>query len=125
MTSTDGDLVPIGEGKPHPRAYGAFPRKLRLYVRERGIIDWPSAIRSMTHLSAMVFGLKDRGQLRAGAWADILVFDPARVRDVATYADPHHLSEGMDVVVVNGVVVRDEGRFTRALPGRVVSPERR
>jgi N-acyl-D-amino-acid deacylase len=68
--------------------------------------------------------LKDRGQLRVGAWADILVFDPARVRDVATYADPHHLSEGIDVVVVNGVLVRDEGRFTRALPGRVVSPER-
>jgi N-acyl-D-amino-acid deacylase len=125
MTSTDGDLVPMGEGKPHPRAYGAFPRKLRLYVRERGVIDWPSAIRSMTHLPAMVFGLKDRGQLRVGAWADILVFDPARVRDVATYADPHHLSEGMEVVVVNGVLVRDEGRFTRAFPGRVVSPERR
>ena len=125
MTSTDGDLVPMGEGKPHPRAYGAFTRKLRLYVRDRGIIDWPFAIRSMTHLPAMVFGLKDRGQLRVGAWADIVVFDPARVTDVATYADPHHLSAGMDIVVVNGVVVRDEGRFTGALPGRVVSPERR
>ena len=125
MTSTDGDLVPMGEGKPHPRAYGAFPRKLRVYVRERAVVDWPFAIRSMTHLPAMVFGMKDRGQVRAGAWADLLIFDPARVADKATYADPHRLSEGIDTVVVNGVVVRDEGRFTRALPGRVVSPERR
>jgi N-acyl-D-amino-acid deacylase len=125
MTSTDGDLVPLGEGKPHPRAYGAFPRKLRLYVRERAVIDWPFAVRSMTHLPATVFGLKDRGQLRVGAWADVLVFDPERVVDRATYADPHHLSEGIDTVLVNGVLVREEGRFTRALPGNVVSPERR
>jgi N-acyl-D-amino-acid deacylase len=125
MTSTDGDLVPMGEGKPHPRAYGAFPRKLRLYVRERGVIDWPFAIRSMTHLPAMVFGVKDRGQLRVGAWADILVFDPARVTDKATYADPHHLSEGIDTILVNGVLVRDEGTFTGALPGRFITPERR
>jgi N-acyl-D-aspartate/D-glutamate deacylase len=125
MTSTDGDLVPMDEGKPHPRAYGAFPRKLRLYVRERAVIDWPFAVRSMTHLPAVVFGLKDRGQLRVGAWADVLVFDPERVADRATYSDPHHLSEGIDTVLVNGVVVRDEGRFTRALPGTIVSPERR
>ena len=125
MTSTDGDLVPMGEGKPHPRAYGAFPRKLRLYVRERAVIDWPFAIRSMTHLPAMVFGLKDRGQLRVGAWADILVFDPARVVDRATYADPHHLSEGVDTILVNGVLVRDDGTFTGALPGKFVWPERR
>jgi N-acyl-D-amino-acid deacylase len=124
MTSTDGDLVAMGEGKPHPRAYGAFPRKLRLYVRERAIVEWPFAIRSMTHLPAMVFGLKDRGQLRVGAWADLLMFDPARISDKATYADPHQLSDGIDLVLVNGVVVRDEGRFTRALPGRFVSPER-
>ena len=125
MTSTDGDLVPMDEGKPHPRAYGAFPRKLRLYVRERAVVEWPFAIRSMTHLPAMVFGVKDRGQLRPGAWADLVVFDPARITDKATYADPHQLSEGIDFVVVNGVVVRDEGRFTRELPGRFVSPDRR
>jgi N-acyl-D-amino-acid deacylase len=124
MTSTDGDLVPMGEGKPHPRAYGAFPRKLRLYVRERGVVDWPFAIRSMTHLPAMVFGVKDRGQLRVGAWADIVVFDPARVVDTATYADPHHLSEGIDTILVNGVLVRDEGTFTGALAGKFITPER-
>lgn len=125
MTSTDGDLVPMGEGKPHPRAYGAFPRKLRLYVRERGVLDWPFAIRSMTHLPAVVFGLKDRGQLRVGAWADILIFDPERIRDTATYQDPHQLSEGVDTIVVNGTIVRDEGTFTQTLAGRVVVPERR
>lgn len=125
MTSTDGDLVPMGEGKPHPRAYGAFPRKLRVYVRERGIIDWPFAIRSMTHLPAAVFGLKDRGQLRVGAWADILIFDPARIADKATYQEPHQLSEGVDTIIVNGKIARDEGAFTRVLAGRVLSPERR
>lgn len=125
MTSTDGDLVPMGEGKPHPRAYGAFARKLRLYVRERNVVDWPFAIRSMTHLPAVVFGLKDRGQLRVGAWADVLVFDPEKVRDKATYENPHQLSEGIDTIIVNGKIVRDEGTFTATLAGRVVSPERR
>lgn len=125
MTCTDGDLVAMGVGKPHPRAYGAFPRKLRLYVRERGVIDWPSAIRSMTSLPAAVFGMKDRGVLREGAWADILVFDPQAIRDAATYEQPHQLAEGIRDVVVNGVLVRQGGRFTGKLPGRIVVPERR
>jgi N-acyl-D-aspartate/D-glutamate deacylase len=125
MTSTDGDLVPLGLGKPHPRAYGAFPRKIRLYVQERGVIDLPFAIRSMTSLPAAVFGLKDRGTIREGAFADVLVFDPADVRDLATYQDPHQLAEGMAYVVVNGEVVRDAHRFTDRLAGRVVTPERR
>jgi N-acyl-D-aspartate/D-glutamate deacylase len=124
MTSTDGDLVPLGRGKPHPRAYGAFPRKLRLYVRERGVIDLPFAIRSMTSLPAQVLGMKDRGQIRAGAFADIVMFDPARVNDAATYQEPHQLAEGMMHIIVNGVLVREGGTFTSALPGRVLSPER-
>jgi N-acyl-D-amino-acid deacylase len=124
MTSTDGDLVPLGQGKPHPRAYGAFPRKLRRYVRERGVIDLPFAIRSMTSLPAQVFGLKDRGQIRAGAFADLLVFDPAKVHDTATYQDPHHLAEGMTHIVINGVLVRENGAPTNALPGRVLRLER-
>lgn len=124
MTSTDGDLVPLGEGKPHPRAYGAFPRKLRLYVRERGVVDLPFALRSMTSLPAQVFGMKDRGQIRAGAYADIVLFDPAAVRDTATYEDPHQIAAGITHIIVNGVVVREHGRFTEALPGRVLSPQR-
>ena len=125
MTCTDGDLVPMGEGKPHPRAYGAFARKLKRYVRERGAVDIASAIRSMTSLPATVFGLKDRGQLRAGAFADILIFDLAKVNDAATYTDPHQLSEGIDDILVNGELVRRDGKFTAALPGRVLAPERR
>jgi N-acyl-D-amino-acid deacylase len=125
MTCTDGDLVPMGQGKPHPRAYGAFPRKLRLYVKERSVVDLPFAIRSMTSLPAQVFALKDRGQIRPGAFADIAIFDPAKVNDAATYLDPHQLAEGMTHVLVNGEVVRDSSKFTTALPGRVVTSERR
>jgi N-acyl-D-aspartate/D-glutamate deacylase len=125
MTSTDGDLVPLGRGKPHPRAYGAFPRKLRLYVRERSVIDLPFAIRSMTSLPAQVFGMKDRGQIRAGAFADLVLFDPAKVNDAATYQEPHQLADGMSHIMVNGVLVREDGVFTTALPGKVLAPERR
>jgi len=125
MTCTDGDLVPMGQGKPHPRAYGAFPRKLRLYVKERNVIDLPFAIRSMTSLPAEVFALKDRGQIRPGAFADVLIFDAAKVNDAATYIEPHQLAEGMQYIFVNGELVRDNGKFTTALPGRVLTPERR
>jgi N-acyl-D-aspartate/D-glutamate deacylase len=125
MTCTDGDLVPFGQGKPHPRGNGAFARKIHRYVNERGTIDLPFAVRSMTSLPASVFGLKDRGTLRPGAWADILVFDPARVRDVATYLEPHQLSEGMEYILVNGVIEKDGDTFTGKLGGRVVTPDRR
>jgi N-acyl-D-aspartate/D-glutamate deacylase len=124
MTSSDGGLGPMGEGRPHPRAYGAFPRKLRVYVRERKIIDWPFAIRSMTSLPATVFGLKDRGVLRPGAWADIVIFDPLQVGDRATYENPHQLSVGIDTILVNGRIARLDGRFTPELAGTVVRPER-
>jgi len=120
MTSSDGGLVAMNEGKPHPRNYGAFARKLAIYVRERGTVSLESAIRSMTTLPAAVFGLKDRGTIREGAFADIAVFDPDKVRDRATYADPHQLAEGMSYVLVNGVVVVRDGTFTNATPGRVL-----
>ncbi len=125
MTCTDGDLVPMGQGVPHPRAYGAFPRKLKRYVRERSAVELAAAIRSMTTLPATVFGLKDRGQLRAGAFADVLIFDLAKVNDAATYEKPHQLAEGMNDIIINGELVRREGTFTSALAGRVLRPERR
>jgi len=125
MTCTDGDLVPFGQGKPHPRGNGAFARKIHRYVNERGTIDLPFAIRSMTSLPASVFGLKDRGMLRVGAWADILVFDAAKVRDTATYLEPHQLSEGMEYVLVNGALAKDADTWTGKLGGRVVTPDRR
>jgi N-acyl-D-aspartate/D-glutamate deacylase len=124
MTCTDGDLVPFGVGKPHPRGNGAFARKLRVYVGERKVIDLPFAIRSMTSLPASVFGMKDRGFLRTGAFADIVVFDPAKVRDTATYQDPHRMAEGIQYAIVNGVIVRDAGTFTGKLPGRILAPQR-
>ena len=125
MTCTDGDLVPFGQGKPHPRGNGAFARKIHVYVNERGTIDLPFAIRSMTSLPAGVFGLKDRGTLRPGALADVLIFDPAKVRDAATYLEPHQLSEGMDYVLVNGIIEKDADAFTGKMGGRVVTPDRR
>jgi N-acyl-D-amino-acid deacylase len=125
MTCTDGDLVPFGQGQPHPRGNGAFARKIRVYVNERGVIDLPFAVRSMTSLPASVFGLKDRGVLRPGAWADILIFDPAKVRDTATYLEPHQMAEGMQYVLVNGVIEKDANAFTGGLGGRVVTPDRR
>ena len=125
MTCTDGDLVPMGVGVPHPRAYGAFARKLKRYVRERNTVDIAAAVRSMTTLPATVFGLKDRGQLRAGAFADVLIFDLAKVNDAATYEKPHQLAEGMNEIIVNGELARREGKFTSTLAGRVLRPERR
>jgi len=94
-------------------------------VNERATIDLPFAIRSMTSLPAGVFGLKDRGALRPGAWADVLIFDPAKVRDAATYLEPHQLSEGVDYVLVNGIIEKDADTFTGKMGGRVVTPDRR
>lgn len=125
MTCTDGDLVPLGLGKPHPRAYGAFPRKLKRYVRERGAIELADAIRTMTTLPATVFGLKDRGQIRVGAFADLLIFNLADVDDAATYQDPHQLAKGFTDILVNGRWARRDNTFTTTLAGRVVVPERR
>ncbi len=124
MTCTDGGLQPVTEGKPHPRSYGAFPRKLQRYVRERGVVAFPFAIRSMTALAAEVFGIKDRGVVRPGAFADLLVFDLAAVRETATYENPHQNAAGFDTIVVNGTLTRDRGRFTGALAGQVLRLER-
>ena len=120
MTSSDGGLVPMGEGRPHPRNNGAFARKLGHFVREREVVPLAFAVRSMTSLPAAVFGLRDRGVLRIGAWADIVIFDPDAVRDRSTYIDPHQLAEGIDTVIVNGTVVRAHEGFTDARPGRVL-----
>jgi N-acyl-D-aspartate/D-glutamate deacylase len=120
MTSSDGDLVPMGEGVPHPRSYGTYPRKLREYVVERGVVDLATAVRSMTSLPATVFRIADRGVLRPGALADVVVFDLARVRDPATFADPHRLAEGMVHVWVNGRPAVGEGRLAPGRHGRVL-----
>ena len=120
MASSDGGLVALGAGHPHPRDYGAFARRLAVYVRERKTVSLEFAIRSMTSLPAAVFGIADRGVIRPGAFADVVILDPLRVRDAATYARPQTLAEGVSDVLVNGVPVRIDGRFTEALPGRVL-----
>jgi N-acyl-D-amino-acid deacylase len=120
MTSSDGGLVAMGEGKPHPRNYGAFARKLSRYVRERQTITLEHAIRSMTSLPAAVFGIRDRGIVREGSAADLVVFDLDRVAERSTYTDPHQLAEGMAYVLVNGTLVIDSGKFTEARPGQVL-----
>jgi N-acyl-D-aspartate/D-glutamate deacylase len=124
MTSSDGDLVPWMEGVPHPRSYGAFPRKIRLYVREKGVLPLEAAIRSMTSLPALVWGLPDRGVLRAGAAADVVVFDLDRVKDTAEYTAPHQLAEGMVWVFVNGAAAVRKGDFTDVRSGRVLQKGR-
>ncbi len=120
MTSSDGGLVPFGEGVPHPRYYGPFPRKIRLYVQERGVLSLPDAIRTMTSLPASVMGMDDRGVLRAGAIADVVVFDLERFRDKATYSDPHQYAEGVVHLLVNGRSAIENGTFTGELVGQVL-----
>ena len=116
-TAPDG---PLGEAHPHPRAYGTFPRILRKYVREEKRLTLEDAIRKFTSLAAQRMRLDDRGVLKAGMWADVVVFDPAQVRDLATFDKPNQLSEGMQWVLVNGVPVIAEGKATGALPGKVL-----
>ncbi len=120
MTCSDGDLTAPGAGKPHPRGYGAFARKLAVYVRERRVVDLAAAVRSMTSLPSQVFGLAGRGSIRAGAFADLVVFDPARVVDKATYTSPQEKADGMVYVLVNGSIAIDNGTFTNAIAGRAV-----
>jgi N-acyl-D-aspartate/D-glutamate deacylase len=110
------------QGRPHPRYYGTFARVLGPCVRERRLLTLPQAVHKMTGGAAAALGLVDRGVLRVGAWADVTVFDPARIADCATYADPHRYAAGVAHVVVNGEVVIDGGDHTGALPGRVVKP---
>ncbi len=110
----------LGRGKPHPRWYGAFPRVLAKYVREEGVLTLPEAVRKMTSMNAEKVGIADRGLLKEGWKADITVFDPATVRDEATFENPHQYASGIPYVIVNGSVVIDEGEHTGAKPGRVI-----
>jgi N-acyl-D-aspartate/D-glutamate deacylase len=114
------DANDFGKGKPHPAAYGSFPRVLGSYVREQSVIDLPEAVRRMTSLPASILGLKDRGVLREGAWADIVVFDPERIADRTTLTDPRNKPDGITAVLVNGEVVCCKGKLTGSLPGHIL-----
>ncbi|HYE85680.1 MAG TPA: D-aminoacylase [Vicinamibacterales bacterium] len=111
---------PLRAGVPHPRNFGTFPRALGRYVREMKVISLQDAVRKMTSLPAEILGLADRGTIREGMWADLVMFDPATVADKATFEDPFQYPVGIDTVLVNGVVVLDEGTHTNARPGKVL-----
>ncbi len=116
-TSPEGIL---GQEHPHPRAYGTFPRILRKYVREEHKLTLEDAIRKFSALPAQRMRFTDRGVLKTGMCADIVIFDPAKIHDVATFENPNQLSEGMEYVLVNGVPVIDHSEMTGALPGKVL-----
>ena len=110
----------LGQAHPHPRAYGTFPRILRKFVREDHVLGLEEAIRKFSALPAQRMRLSDRGVLKQGMWADVVIFDPATIRDLATFEQPNQLSEGMQYVLVNGVAVVAEGKMTGARPGKVL-----
>ena len=114
------------DGSPtgfHPRGHGTFAKIIETYVNDRGTLSLSEAVRKMTSFAAGVLGIEDRGALKANMKADLIVFDPARVRANATYPDPLQFADGFDVVVVNGKVARENGRLTTMLNGKVLSPQ--
>ncbi len=118
MVGSDG--IPDLRGRPHPRLFGTFPRVLARYVRERKLLTLEEAVRRMTSLPARVFGLLDRGAVREGAWADLVLFDPVAVEDTATYQDPAREPRGVELVVVNGCVAYERGAHTGVGAGRML-----
>jgi N-acyl-D-amino-acid deacylase len=110
----------IGTAKMHPRTYGNYPRLLGRYVREQGVLSWEEAIRKATSAVANRLSIRDRGALREGAYADVIVFDPNTIIDKATFEDPNQLSVGVEQVWVNGVQVLANGKHTGAKPGKLV-----
>jgi len=124
MIASDGRLVKPGIGHPHPRWYGTFPRVLGHYVRGKSIITLPEAIYKMTKLPATTLGLKDRGQIKQGMKADVVVFDPASVIDKATFEAPHQYSEGIRYVMINGQMAVDDGKFQHRKAGEVLRKEK-
>jgi N-acyl-D-amino-acid deacylase len=120
MIASDGEVPIFGRGAPHPRSYGTFARVLAVYARDRKVLTLEEAVRKMSSFPAIRIGLNDRGVLRPGMKADIAIFDPARVRDAATFEKPHQYAEGFSHVIVNGQVVYENGAMTSARPGRVL-----
>ncbi|MCZ2148666.1 MAG: D-aminoacylase [Bryobacterales bacterium] len=118
--ASDGGIREFGAGMPHPRSYGTNARVLAEFVRERKVITLEDAVRRMTSLPARTFAFRDRGLVREGFAADLLIFDPRKVRDKATFQNPHQYSEGFDWVLVNGVVMVEDGKLTEARGGRVL-----
>jgi len=120
MIASDGRLTQPGEGHPHPRWYGTFPRVLGVYVREKAVLGLEEAVHKMSGMPAHRMGLTARGEVREGWFADLVVFDPATVKDMATFENPHQYPVGIPWVLVNGKVAVDDGVFTDVRSGRVL-----
>jgi dihydroorotase/N-acyl-D-amino-acid deacylase len=120
MIASDGRLSTPGDGHPHPRSYGTFPRVLGHYVRDEHVLTLEQGVHKMTGMPAARLGLTDRGVLKAGAIADLVVFDPARIADQSTFTAPHQYAVGIDYVLVNGVAAVEGGKFTDSRAGRVL-----
>ena len=120
MIASDGRLVQPGEGHPHPRWYGTFPRVLGEYVREKGVLTLEEAVRKMTAMPAARLGLDERGRVAAGMYADLTLFDPGTVADRATFTDPHQYPAGIEYVIVNGTIAVDAGVFHDVRAGRIL-----
>jgi N-acyl-D-aspartate/D-glutamate deacylase len=126
MIGSDGFAIAAekAQGSPHPRCYGCFPRVLGKYCRELKLFTLETAIHKMTMMPASQLGLPDRGVLREGAAADVVVFDFDHITDKATFEAPHQYPEGIDWVIVNGQIVVDHGQHTGARAGMVLGPQR-
>jgi N-acyl-D-aspartate/D-glutamate deacylase len=120
-TGSDASIALPSDGLVHARYYGTFPRKIRRYALERAVISVEDAVRTSTSLPAQILGLRDRGLIQEGFFADIVVFDPETIRDAATFFEPHQYAEGIDFVLVNGKLAVDEGEMTWDRAGRVLS----
>ncbi len=120
MHASDGSTIEFGKAQPHPRSYGTYPRILGRYVRDQGVISLSESIRKMTQLPASVLGLTDRGEIKKGFWADLVIFDPKTIIDRATWENPHQYPAGISYVLVNGKVAVDHGRTTKSLAGKVL-----
>ncbi len=120
MIGSDGEIPMFGQASPHPRSYGTFARVLGVYVREKHVITLEDAVRKMSSYPAQRLGLTDRGVIRVGLKADLAVFDPSKVRDRATFEQPHQYAEGVSTVVVNGRVAFENGAMTAARPGWIL-----
>jgi N-acyl-D-amino-acid deacylase len=124
VTASDGGIALPDDGSVHPRYYGTFPRKIRQYAMTAGALSIEAAVRSQTSLPARIMGLQDRGEIRTGNWADLVVFDMETIADRATFFEPHQHAAGIDHVIVNGEFVVEDGEILYTLPGRVI-PSRR